>query len=171
MTMSEGAAAPLGARCPRGGGKGILSNAAFVVVAAILVALSCGSACAEEWGPWTAGEEFPALPSRAEEDVHGEKPAVSGADGPAALPLIGLVRVYQTWFSPVYGDRCQMVPSCSRYCIDAIRKHGPVLGIVMTSGRLQHEADERRYAPIRVSGRRYLFVDPVENNDFWFGAQ
>ena len=171
MTIFQDAAGPFRARRPAGDGAGLRSNAMLAVVAAILVALSCGVARAEEWGPWAAGQDFPALPSPADETPPGGKAAVSSADGPAGLPLVTLIRLYQAWFSPVYGDRCPMTPSCSQYGVDAIRKHGPVVGVVMTSGRLMHEADERRYAPIRVSGPRYLFVDPVENNDFWFGAR
>ncbi len=137
----------------------------------IVLALSGPAAGAQDFGPWDAGERFPALPSAGERASSGEEAAVSGADGPAALPLVALVRFYQAWFSPVYGGGCRMAPSCSGYCVDAIRKHGPLLGIVMTSGRLQHEPDERRDAPIRISGREYRFLDPVENNDFWFGPR
>ncbi len=147
------------------------SNVMLVLVAAILVGSSGVVVRAEEWGPWPAGEEFPALRSPAEEDRPGGDAASSGVDGTASLPLIALVRVYQIYVSPVYGNRCPMSPSCSHYGIDAIRKHGPVVGIVMTSGRLMHEADERKIAPIRKSGERYLFFDPVENNDFWFGSR
>lgn len=148
-----------------------VERAALVLLAAVVVVMSGGGARAEEWEPWAAGEEFPTLSPPADESASAGDPSDSGVDGPAALPLIGLVRVYQAWFSPVYGSRCQMLPSCSRYCVDAIRKHGPLLGIVMTSGRLLHEPDERRYAAIRVSGREYRFLDPVENNDFWFAAE
>lgn len=170
-TMFRDFTQPFRVRGPAGGGRGFRSNAVLVLVAAIVVALSGGAARAEEWGPWAEGREFPALPSPADETPLEGKATVSHLDGPAGIPLIAFIRLYQTWFSPVYGDRCQMVPSCSQYGIDAIRKHGPVVGVVMASGRLLHEADERRYAPIRMSGRRYLFVDPVENNDFWFGAR
>ncbi len=129
-----------------------------LVVATVVIALSAGRATAAEWGPW--------------EENRSAEPAVAARDeGIAGLPLTALIRVYQAWLSPVYGDRCPMTPSCSHYAVDAIRKHGPVLGLVMTSGRLLHEADERRFAPIRTSGGRYLFFDPVENNDFWFGPR
>ena len=148
-----------------------LMKAMFLLAMAIVVTMSGVVVRAEEWGPWTAGEAFPALQSPAEEDRPVGRAAVSSVDGTGSLPLIALVRVYQAYVSPVYGTRCPMSPSCSQYGIDAIRKHGPVIGIVMTSGRLMHEADERKIAPIRRSGERYLFLDPVENNDFWFGAR
>lgn len=142
-----------------------------LLVATMVVAASAGGARAGDWGPWQAGNDFPALSSPGEEDRPAERAVVARPSGTASLPLIALIRLYQAWFSPVYGNRCPMSPSCSRYAIDAIGKHGPVVGIVMTSGRLMHEADERKFAPIRNAGDRYLFFDPVENNDFWFGAR
>ncbi len=138
--------------------RGRRSAVTAVLVAAIVFAVSARGARAAEWGPWE--ERSPAALATA-----------ASSEGTAGLPLIALIRVYQAWLSPVYGERCPMTPSCSHYAVDAIRKHGPVLGIVMTSGRLLHEADERRFAPIRTSAGRHLFFDPVENNDFWFRAR
>lgn len=42
--------------------------------------------------------------------------------------LIGLIRVYQIALSPLLGANCRFTPTCSRYAIDAIRKHGSVRG-------------------------------------------
>jgi hypothetical protein len=80
----------------------------------------------------------------------------------------GWLRFYQAILSPVGTARCPMVPSCSRYSIHSIHTHGVVIGIVMTADRLLHEADEKRWAmQIRdAGGLKYL--DPLENNDFWW---
>lgn len=43
--------------------------------------------------------------------------------------LIGLVRMYQLILSPLLGDNCRFTPSCSRYAIEAIRKHGSIRGV------------------------------------------
>jgi hypothetical protein len=43
--------------------------------------------------------------------------------------LIGLIRVYQITLSPLLGANCRFTPSCSRYAIDAIRRHGSVRGM------------------------------------------
>jgi len=150
---------------------GFRSRITVLLAAAIVAGAAAGSARAGEWGPWSAGGGFPALLSPGEAERPAESAAVAPPEGAASLPLIALIRLYRAWLSPVYGDRCPMVPSCSRYAIDAIGKHGPVLGVVMASGRLMHEADERTFAPIRKSGDRYLFFDPVENNDFWFAPR
>lgn len=82
--------------------------------------------------------------------------------------FIGSVRFYQRNLSPVLGGRCPMDPSCSRYSIQAINKHGAFLGLIMTADRLLHEADETRYATAIVRENKVTFSDPVENNDFWF---
>ena len=75
---------------------------------------------------------------------------------------------FQKIISPTDGDRCPLYPSCSAYGAQAVRKHGFVLGIIMTTARLTHERGEMRISPkIRVHGS-YRFYDPLENNDFWF---
>jgi len=45
----------------------------------------------------------------------------------AAL-LIALVRVYQLAISPLLGQRCRFQPTCSNYCIEAIRRYGVIRG-------------------------------------------
>jgi len=82
--------------------------------------------------------------------------------------LVSSVRFYQRNLSPVMGGRCPMNPSCSRYSIQAINKHGFFIGLMMTADRLMHEDDETRLATATVRGNRVTFSDPVENNDFWF---
>jgi hypothetical protein len=78
------------------------------------------------------------------------------------------VRFYQRYLSGVIGDRCQMYPSCSEYSISAIKKHGLLIGIVMTVDRLTRELDESSLAPIVIRNSEARFYDPVEENDFWW---
>ena len=61
-----------------------------------------------------------------------------------------------------------MYPTCSHYGVQAMAKHGSILGLMMTVDRLFHEWTEIKTAPkVRVSGvERYW--DPLEANDFWF---
>lgn len=78
------------------------------------------------------------------------------------------VLFYQRFLGPHLGRRCAYHPSCSNYSLQAIRKHGALVGSVMTFDRLQHEADEAGYAPrIWVDGQIKLY-DPLENNDYWW---
>lgn len=42
--------------------------------------------------------------------------------------LIGGVRLYQIFLSPIFGRQCRFDPTCSHYFIGAVRKYGPVIG-------------------------------------------
>ena len=61
-----------------------------------------------------------------------------------------------------------MIPSCSNYSMEAVRRHGAMLGILMTADRLIHEWDEELRADLIQIDGRTLCADPVENNDFWW---
>lgn len=80
----------------------------------------------------------------------------------------GLVGFYKNYISPVDGDRCPSYPTCSQYAIEAVRKHGALVGMVMGFGRLIHESDEIYQAPKIWKDGFYRSYDPVENNDFWW---
>lgn len=47
-----------------------------------------------------------------------------------------LVRFYQLAISPMLGPRCRFTPTCSQYCILAIRKYGLVVGLLKTAWRI-----------------------------------
>ncbi len=82
--------------------------------------------------------------------------------------LGSLIGFYGKYISPVDGKNCPCYPTCSQYSLDAIRKHGVLIGLVMTADRLMHENDEIRIAPlIKVNHSRQVY-DPVESNDFWW---
>jgi len=80
-----------------------------------------------------------------------------------------VIQFYQRHISGIDGNRCPMYPNCSRYCAQAIRKHGFGLGWIMACDRLLRcGRDEVRLSPrIRVNGRELTF-DPVSANDFWW---
>jgi putative membrane protein insertion efficiency factor len=97
-----------------------------------------------------------------------ETPALETDASPCGYFLIQAITFYQQYISPVIGDRCQMYPSCSSYAVEAIRKHGCLIGSVMTSDRLIHEASETDYAPVIEKEGDYGYYDPVSGNDFWW---
>ncbi len=80
----------------------------------------------------------------------------------------GGLHIFRKYISPVDGDRCPSYPSCSQYSAEAIRKHGALLGFLLTIDRLIHEADEVRRAPLVRIQDDYRYYDPLENNDFWW---
>lgn len=50
--------------------------------------------------------------------------------------LIGLIKLYQVTLSPLIGRACRYTPTCSNYGIEAIRKHGPLKGSLLTIKRV-----------------------------------
>ncbi|MCD4754948.1 MAG: membrane protein insertion efficiency factor YidD [Deltaproteobacteria bacterium] len=50
--------------------------------------------------------------------------------------IIFFIRIYRLLFSPILPRSCRFYPSCSRYAEEAIVKHGPITGIVLTTKRL-----------------------------------
>ena len=42
--------------------------------------------------------------------------------------IIGTVRLYQLFLSPLIGRHCRFTPSCSNYFIGAVRKYGALRG-------------------------------------------
>ena len=50
--------------------------------------------------------------------------------------LLGLIRIYQRWLSPLLGTRCRYHPTCSRYCAEAIGRFGATRGALMGAARV-----------------------------------
>ena len=148
-----------------------MRNSSFAPVCSLAVVLFLTSAAgtrAEPWGPWSVSTDAAVMltPADREPSVHAHR---EQADHPiAATPFLWLLRFYQGVITPLDGSRCPMYPTCSEYSVQAIRKHGPVIGVVMTADRLIHEADEQRFAPLDKVGDRYRFMDSVSDNDFWW---
>lgn len=66
--------------------------------------------------------------SRVQGDERRPAPAKPGLAGRL---IIGVVRAYQMTLSPLLGAACRFEPSCSAYCVEAVRKHGGGRGMVM----------------------------------------
>ncbi len=43
---------------------------------------------------------------------------------------------YQKFISPLLPNSCRFTPTCSHYAVDAIRKHGPFVGLVLAVWRI-----------------------------------
>jgi hypothetical protein len=84
-------------------------------------------------------------------------------------PELRLLSLYKNHISPVDGIRCPSYPSCSSYAEQAFKKHGFVIGWMMTVDRLIHEGkEETSVSPFVVVDGEAKIFDPVENNDFWW---
>ncbi len=64
--------------------------------------------------------------------------------------LIFLIRVYQRLLSPVLGTQCRFHPTCSRYAVEALQRHGAARGSWLAVRRLA------RCHPLNPGG-----IDPV----------
>ncbi|MGC6535915.1 MAG: membrane protein insertion efficiency factor YidD [Candidatus Puniceispirillaceae bacterium] len=51
-------------------------------------------------------------------------------------PLLGIIRAYQLFLSPLLGVNCRFQPSCSHYAIEALNKFGPLRGSALTFKRI-----------------------------------
>ena len=52
------------------------------------------------------------------------------------LVVVALLRGYQRWISPAFGQRCRYYPSCSEYAIQAVQRFGILRGVVLAAWRL-----------------------------------
>jgi len=105
---------------------------------------------AADWGPWEAPAAKP------QQVVHSSD------------PLQLAVKVFRKYISPVDGPRCPMYPTCSSYSLQALCKHGPLLGVFQTVDRLYREGDAAHEHDQPVPKWGYIrFYDPLEDNDFW----
>jgi len=94
--------------------------------------------------------------------------------GSGARPFSGLIGFYRgplNHLSAVRRGRCSMYPSCSQYGLQALAKHGELIGWVMACDRLLRCGRDtiHRVPQVRV-GDAILFFDPLKNNDFWWAA-
>ena len=134
-------------------------KAVFFLFMMSLILPASGYAGEGRWEePW--GKQSSPSPKEAQKTISPPSPGQRAAEG--------LIRIFQKYISPVDGDRCPCYPTCSQYSVEAIRKHGAVIGMVMTFDRFLHESDEIRRVPLVKVYDSYRYYDPVENNDFWW---
>ncbi|MDR2502194.1 MAG: membrane protein insertion efficiency factor YidD [Oscillospiraceae bacterium] len=50
--------------------------------------------------------------------------------------LLGIVRLYRRYISPMTPPSCRFEPTCSRYCMEAIEKYGAVKGSWLSMRRI-----------------------------------
>jgi putative membrane protein insertion efficiency factor len=50
--------------------------------------------------------------------------------------LIISIRAYQYLLSPFLANSCRYIPTCSQFAIEAIKEHGVIKGLFLTTKRL-----------------------------------
>lgn len=68
----------------------------------------------------------------------------------ASMLIRGFIRGYQLLISPVLPPSCRFTPSCSAYGLEAVAKHGAVMGSWLTVRRICrcHPWNEGGYDPV-----------------------
>jgi putative membrane protein insertion efficiency factor len=67
--------------------------------------------------------------------------------------ILGLLRLYKRWISPVFPPSCRYVPTCSEYAMEAVERYGAWRGGAMAAWRIL------RCHPLAAGG-----LDPVVNS-------
>lgn len=50
--------------------------------------------------------------------------------------VIGALRIYKRWISPMLPSACRFHPTCSEYMLEAVQRHGVLRGIGLGLRRL-----------------------------------
>tara|TARA_B100001057_G_scaffold335286_1_gene335924 strand:+ start:1346 stop:1606 length:261 start_codon:yes stop_codon:yes gene_type:complete len=50
--------------------------------------------------------------------------------------LINFIKGYKYFISPVLGNSCRYLPTCSEYCIEALREYGLLKGLLVSFKRI-----------------------------------
>ncbi len=54
----------------------------------------------------------------------------------AVAILSAPIRAYRAFISPLLPNSCRFTPSCSVYALEALKLHGPMMGLWLTVRRL-----------------------------------
>ena len=60
--------------------------------------------------------------------------------------IIGVVKLYKVFISPLIGQNCRFLPSCSEYFIECLEVHGPIKGLYLGFKRIT------KCHPIKILG-------------------
>ncbi len=50
--------------------------------------------------------------------------------------LINIIKFYKFFISPLLGQNCRFLPTCSEYFIDCLKIHGPTKGLFLGFKRI-----------------------------------
>ena len=51
-------------------------------------------------------------------------------------PVILIIKLYQSFISPLIGANCRYTPTCSEYSINSFKKHGLIKGFFLSVKRI-----------------------------------
>ena len=50
--------------------------------------------------------------------------------------LIGIIKFYKLFITPIFPNSCRFQPTCSQYCIDSLKTYGPIKGLAKSIIRI-----------------------------------
>ncbi|MCL5116812.1 MAG: membrane protein insertion efficiency factor YidD [Firmicutes bacterium] len=64
--------------------------------------------------------------------------------------VLGLIRLYQRYVSPMTPPSCRYVPTCSQYAVESVSKYGALKGSWLAIKRISrcHPFHEGGYDPV-----------------------
>ena len=68
-----------------------------------------------------------------------------------SFPLILMIRLYQLFISPLLGQNCRYLPTCSEYSVKSLKEHGLFRGSILSIKRISrcHPFGGGGYDPIQ----------------------
>jgi len=72
--------------------------------------------------------------------------------------FIKIIRLYQIFLSPIFGNNCRFYPTCSNYAIDAFKNHNFVKAFFLSIFRILRCNPYSRggYDPVPLKNRRII---------------
>ena len=100
------------------------------------------------------------------------RPRKKAGESLAALPGRWLVQLYRAQIGPAIGSRCDLLPSCSEYFMQASHAHG-LLGVPIIADRFIREPAvvSAREKPVTMPDGRIRYEDPMSDHDFWMKGE
>ena len=89
------------------------------------------------------------------------------AEGLGISAFLGALSFWRKGLSPLDGQRGDLAPATSLYSVEAFKRHGVVLGFVLTAERLIHEPDVVGQVPWFEEGGRRFYLDSLSDNTWW----
>ncbi|MBQ9070054.1 MAG: membrane protein insertion efficiency factor YidD [Clostridia bacterium] len=79
--------------------------------------------------------------------------------------MIGIIKLYQKFISPIKPRCCRFTPSCSSYALEAFQKRGFFVGLILTVWRVLrcNPFCKGGYDPVPERGFRNKEIKTEEN--------
>ena len=73
-------------------------------------------------------------------------------------PFVLLIKIYQILISPIIGNNCRYLPTCSEYTIESVKLHGPLKGLFLGLKRIIscHPLGGHGYDPISKQNKEKI---------------